>query len=116
MKMVIEPGQEKSAVAARRFVIRGEALSRKERYAAAERLYRRALTLVERTLGAFHPMTGEVLDCYADLLAKTGRLTDAIAMKDRAEAVWKAYSPCFCQACTDAQQSFRCWQDREGSD
>jgi hypothetical protein len=116
LEMVIGPTQEKTVVAARGFVIWGEELSRKARYAAAERLYRRALTLVEGTLGAFHPITGEVLDCYADFLAKIGRQAEAIVMKDRAEAAWQAYSPRFRRTYKDTQQHSLCWQEREGSD
>jgi hypothetical protein len=114
--MVVGLTQEKAAVAVRSFLIWGEELSRKGRYAAAERLYRRTLTLVDRTLGALHPITGEVLDCYADLLAKTGRQAEATAMKERAEAAWRAYAPPFCRTCNDVPSDSLPSAEREGSD
>src|SRR5438093_1561575 len=83
--MFIGADQEKTAVTARSFVIWGEELSKKGRYAAAEKLYQRALGLVERTLGQQHPLTAEVLECYAELLAKTNRRVEGIAMKTRSE-------------------------------
>jgi hypothetical protein len=114
--MVIGSDQEKCAVTARSFVIWAEEFSRKGRYAAAEKLYKRALALVERTLGPSHPMTAEVLECYADLLGKTSRGSEAIAMRDRAASVWRGYAPRFCRIYKDAHPFPICAQDREGSD
>ena len=71
--MVIGATQERTAVAARSFVIWGEELSKKGRYAAAEKLYQRAWGLIERTMGTQHPMMAEVLECYSDLLVRTNR-------------------------------------------
>lgn len=105
--MVRGTAQEKTSAAALSYVICGNELSRKGRYAAAELLYQRALVLVERTFGTLHPITAEVLECYADLLAKTDRQAEATAMKHRAEAVWKAYFPRFCRSFKDVQPVVR---------
>ena len=114
--MVIGATQESSAVAARRFVIWGEELSKKGRYAAAEKLYQRARGLVERTLGQQHPMMAEVLECYSDLLVRTNRSAEAIAMKSRSEEIWRAYGARFCRIHVQAHAVPRCWSEREGSD
>src|SRR5260370_8093308 len=95
--MVIGATQESSAVAARSFVIWGEELSKNGRYAAAEKLYQRARGLVEKTLGQQHPMMAAVLECYSDLLLRTNRSAEGIAMKSRSEPIWRAYGPCFCR-------------------
>ena len=108
--------EEKTSVAARNFVILGEELSRRKRYAAAEQLYQRALTLVERALGTSHPMAAEVLDCYAELFLKTGRSIEGNALKSRAEAIWEAYRPRFCRTRKEGQPSSFCSQEQEGSD
>lgn len=81
-----------------------------------ERLYERALALVETTLGTSHPITAEVLECYAELLVKTGRQAEAIAMKSRAEAAWNICIPRPCRVYESAQSIPACWQEREGSD
>lgn len=114
--MVIGPSQDKTSAAARSLVIWGQELSRKERYAAAEKLYQRALRLVEKKFGTSHPMTAEVLECYGDLLVRTERCGEGIAMKSRADAVWRACFPRFCRTCNDAQPASLCGQEREGSD
>lgn len=113
--MVVGPSQEKTAVAVRSFVIWAEELSKKRRYAAAEKLYQRALTLVERSLGAFHPMMGEVLESYAELLVKMDRRAEGIVMKSRAEVVWKTYIRRHCRTHRDTHL-IPAWQEREGSD
>jgi hypothetical protein len=85
--VVTEATQERTAAAVRSFVMWGEELSKKGRYAAAEKLYERARGLVERTLGQQHPMMAEVLECYSDLLVRTNRSAEGIAMKSRSEAI-----------------------------
>ena len=114
--MVIGATPETSAVAARSFVIWGEKLSKRERYAAAEKLYQRAWSLVERTLGHQHPMMAEVLECYSDLLIRTNRSAEGIAMKSRSEAIWRAYAARFGRSHIQAQPLPRQWAEREGSD
>ena len=114
--MVIGATQERTAVTARSFVIWGEELSKKGRYAAAEKLYQRARGLVERTLGQQHPMMAEVLECYSDLLVRTNRSTEGIAMKSRSEAIWRAYGVRFCRIQIQAHPVPSCWTEREGSD
>ena len=111
--MVIGPSQDKTSAAARSFVISGQELSRKGRYAAAEKLYQRALSLVEKKLGASHPMTAEVLECYGNFLVGAERRAEGIAMKSRAEAIWRSFLPRFCRTYKDASL---CWHEREGSD
>jgi Tetratricopeptide repeat len=91
--MVIGANQETATVRARSFVIWGEDLSKKGRYAAAEKLYQRAQGLVQETLGSYHPMMAEVLESYSGLLLKTDRRAEAAAMKSRSEAIWEAYAP-----------------------
>ena len=114
--MVIGASQERTAVAVRSFVIWGEELSKKGQYAAAEKLYQRARGLVERTLGQQHPMMAEVLECYSDLLVRTNRRTEAIAMKSRSKAIWRAYGARFCRIHIQAHPVPRYWAEREGSD
>jgi hypothetical protein len=114
--MVIDATQERTAVAVRSFVIWGNELSKKGRYAAAEKLYERARGLVERTLGQQHPMMAEVLECYSDLLVRTNRSAEGIAMKSRSEAIWRAYSAHFCRTHIQARSIPRRWTEREGSD
>jgi hypothetical protein len=80
-------------------------------------LYQRALGLVERTLGQQHPITAEVLECYADLLVKTNRPAEGIAMKTPSEAIWKAYAPHYsCRTHIQVLPSPTYWAEREGSD
>jgi Tetratricopeptide repeat len=115
--MVIGASQEKTAATARSFVIWGEELSKKGRYAAAEKLYQRALGLVERTLGQQHPITAEVLECYADLLVKTNRRDEGVAMKTRSEAIWKTYAPHYSwRTHIQVRPSPTYLAEREGSD
>jgi len=114
--MVTGTTQETTAVAARSFLIWGEEFSRKGRYAAAEKLYQRAWGLVERTLGHKHPMMAEVLECYSDLLTRTNRSAEGCAMKNRSEAIWRAYGarPCRTHIQDDSVPSY--CADGEGSD
>jgi hypothetical protein len=114
--MVTGTAREKSSAAARSFVIWGNEFSRKGRYAAAETLYQRALRLAEKTLGRFHPITAEVLECYAELLAKTNRQAESAALKKRAKAVWEAFAPRLCRSYKDAQPSSLCRPEQEGAD
>jgi hypothetical protein len=114
--MVIGVTQERTAVAARSFVIWGEELSKKGRYAAAEKLYQRAWGLVERTLGKQHPMMAEVLECYSDLLIRTNRRAEGIALKSRSEGIWRAYGNRFGRTHIQDHPVQRYWTEREGSD
>ena len=91
--MSIGATHERTAVAARSLLIWGEELFSKGRHEAAEKLYQQARSLVERTLGQYHPMMAEVLECYSDLLLKTNRQAEGIVMKSRSEAIWEAYAP-----------------------
>lgn len=116
LPMVTGTTQEKTSAAARSFVIWANEFSRKGHYAAAETLYQRALMLAEKTLGRSHPVTAEVLECYADLLAKTDRQAESTAMKRRAKAVWEVFAPRFCPSYKDAQASSQCRPDQEGAD
>jgi len=114
--MVIGATQERTAVAARSFVIWGEELFKKRRYAAAEKLYQRARGLVERNLGQQHPMMAEVLECYSELLLRTNRQAEAIAMKSRSKAIWRAYGARFCRTQIQAYSIPRYWTEREASE
>jgi len=114
--VVIEATQERTAVAVRSFVMWGEELSKKGRYAAAEKLYERARGLVERTLGQQHPMMAEVLECYSNLLVRTNRSAEGIAMKSRSEAIWRSYGALFFRTHIPACSIQRHWTEREASD
>jgi hypothetical protein len=114
--MVIGATQERTAVAARSFLIWGEELFKKGRYAAAEKLFERARGLVEKTLGQQHPIMAEVLECYADLLVRTNRRAEGLAMKSRSEAIWRAYAPRSCRTHIPVHPFPTCWAEREGSD
>ena len=97
-------------------LIWGEECSRKGRYEAAERLYQRASLLVEKTLGQRHPTMAEVLECYSDLLRRTHRSEESIAMKKRAEAIGKVYSARFCWTYIPGRSVSNCCLEGEGSD
>jgi len=103
-------------VAARRLVIWGAELSRKGRHAAAEKRYQPAWGLVERTLGHKHPVMAEVLERYSDLLVKTNRRAEGTAMKNRADAIWRAYGARFCENHIQANPVPSYCMEREGSD
>lgn len=60
------------------------------KYAEAERLYQRALTVREEFLGPEHPEVAATLDGYAALLRKLDRTRDAEAMEARAAAAIRA--------------------------
>ena len=57
------------------------------RYAEAELLFKRALTIQENALRPDHPDAAETLEDYAALLRKTGRSAEAEAMEARAKAI-----------------------------
>ncbi len=57
------------------------------KYAEAEPLFKRALTIGEKALGPEHPDVATALENYADLLRETGRGTEAAKMEARAEAI-----------------------------
>jgi hypothetical protein len=114
--MVIGATQERAAVTARSFVIWGEDLFKKGRYAAAEKLFQSARGLVEKTLGQQHPMMAEVLECYSDLLMRSNRRAEGLAMKSRSEAIWRAYASRSCRTHIPVHAFPTCWAEREGSD
>jgi len=115
--MFIGAGQEKTAVTAQlRHLGRGTLQERT--VCCCRETLSSALGLVEGTLGQQHPLTAEVLECYAELLAKTNRRVEGIAMKSRSEAIWKAHVPhyCFCRTHIQVRPSLSDWAEREGSD
>ncbi len=57
------------------------------KYAEAEPLYQRALTIREKALGSEHPDVAQSLENYAALLRETGRSDEAARMKARAKAI-----------------------------
>ncbi len=57
------------------------------RYAEAEPLFKRALAIVEKSLGPEHPHVAKALQNYAALLRETGRGAEATRMEARAKAV-----------------------------
>jgi hypothetical protein len=114
--MITGTAPEKASAAARSFVIWANEFSRKGRHAVAETLYQRALMLAEKTLGRFHPVTAEVLECYADLLAKTHRQDESAAMKRRAKAVWEAFTPRLGRSYKDAEPFSLRRPEQEGAD
>ena len=57
------------------------------RYAEAEPLYERALTIFEKALGPERPDVATALENYAALPRETGRSEDAREMEARAKAV-----------------------------
>jgi tetratricopeptide (TPR) repeat protein len=52
-------------------------------YARAESLYSRALEIWEKTLGPDHANVAACLENYADLLKRTNREMDAVALEQR---------------------------------
>lgn len=114
--MANEVSQQTTAMAARSLVIWGDEFSRKGRYAAAEKLYQRAWGLVEKTLGHKHPMMAEVLECYSDLFMRTNRSAEGLAMKNRAEAIWRAYGARSCRSRMQANPVTSYCIQGEGSD
>ena len=61
----------------------------KARYAEAEPLYRRALAIREKTLGADHPQVATGLNNLASLLDATNRRAEAEPLHRRALAIWE---------------------------
>jgi tetratricopeptide (TPR) repeat protein len=59
------------------------------KYAEAEPLYKRALAISEKALGADHPAVADVLENYASLLRTTGRDSEAEKLEARASAIRK---------------------------
>ncbi len=55
------------------------------RYAEAEPLYKRSLSIREKALGPEHPNVAQSLENYAALLRKTGRDAEAARMETRAK-------------------------------
>jgi tetratricopeptide (TPR) repeat protein len=61
------------------------------RYAEAEPLLIRALTVQEKTLGPEHPRVAEVLTTYASLLRKVHRGREAALLDKRAKSIMKTF-------------------------
>ena len=59
------------------------------RYAEAEPLYQRALSIAEQQLGPDHPQTGGSLNNLASLYYITDRLPEAGSMMSRALSIWE---------------------------
>jgi len=57
------------------------------RYAEAEPLFRRALTIREKALGPDHPKVATLLESYAAMLAKMDRTAEAETLEARAKAI-----------------------------
>ena len=57
------------------------------KYAAAEPLYKRALALWEKALGADHPHVATVLGNMAEFYKKIGRNDEAKGFEERAKAI-----------------------------
>ena len=57
------------------------------RYVEAEPLYQRALAIREKALGPEPPDVATSLENYADLLRKTGRVSEATKREARAKAI-----------------------------
>jgi len=57
------------------------------KYAEAEPLYKRALTINEKALGPEHPEVAQSLENYSALLHKTGRSDEATTLEARAKAI-----------------------------
>jgi Tetratricopeptide repeat len=57
------------------------------RYMEAEPLYRRAIAIMEQSLGLDHPTLAQYLASYALQLERTQRKSEASAMKTRALAI-----------------------------
>ena len=57
------------------------------RSAEAEKLFKRALAIVEKALGPEHPTVAQALENYAALLRETGHPRDAAIMAARAKVI-----------------------------
>jgi len=57
------------------------------RYAEAEKLFRRSLSILEKSLGPDHPSVVAVLDNLANLYASQGKRREAEKMETRASAL-----------------------------
>jgi tetratricopeptide (TPR) repeat protein len=62
--------------------------SARGRYEEAEPLFRRALAVNEKSLGADHPRVAMTLENYARLLKGAKRKREATALQRRAEEIW----------------------------
>ena len=61
------------------------------RYAEAEPLHQRSLTIFEKALGPEHPDVAKGLENYAALMRMTGRTEEAVEMDARAKAIRAKY-------------------------
>jgi hypothetical protein len=53
----------------------------------AESLYRRALEIRERSLGAYHLLVADSLDALAETLFSNGQEVEALALRKRADEI-----------------------------
>jgi tetratricopeptide (TPR) repeat protein len=58
-----------------------------EKYAQAELLYQRALSIMTQTLGSHHRDVAQLLEHYAALLRKSERTTEALHLEERGRAI-----------------------------
>jgi len=63
------------------------------KYSEAEPLYRRALAILEKTLGPEHPKVATVLENLAILLRKSDQEKEAEEMSVRARAIRAKHAP-----------------------
>ena len=65
----------------------GIAPRRTRKVREAEPLYKRALAIVEKTLGAEHPNVAIILSNYAELLRIMNREAEAVKLESRAKEI-----------------------------
>ena len=65
----------------------GELYRAQSRYAEAEPLYKRSLSILEKALGPDHPDVATVLKDYAGFLREVGKTEEAETMEARAERI-----------------------------
>ncbi len=66
-------------------------LAAQGQFAQAEPLFKRALAILEKTLGPEHPHLATTLKNYAALLRKLDRTAEAVTMEVRAKAIRAAH-------------------------
>ena len=65
----------------------GALYSTQRKYAVAEPLFKRSLSISEKALGPEHPYVADSLENYARLLRETGREGEAHRLEARAKAI-----------------------------